>query len=171
VLAVAASAPLPSLDDMVRAAAATQLKGEVGPAVTPPWTPTWKLYAGIATAGLGAVSLGASGYFGDRVDTIQQEYDGIYQELQNPPVEDEAAKRARYEKLEGDGTDAQLNHFVTLGAGGGLVAVGAALILWDLFSAPQPQVAADPPPTIMVHTLDGGGAPVSGAYVTLRGTW
>jgi hypothetical protein len=154
-------------------ASSPQPGGRPGPAVAPPWTPTWKLYTGIVVAGLGAASLGAAGYFGNEVESIQRDYDDLYDELNSPPIENEADKRAQYESLQDDGQAAQLRHFVTLGAGVGLVAVGGGLILWDLFSGPAPRVEPDPPGTTMVHNLDVGVAPAAagGAQVVISGAW
>lgn len=172
VVAASASAPLPAYDDLVQVASITSPGDTPGPRVAPPWTPTWKMYTGIVVAGLGAVSLGASGYFGNRVDAIQQEYDRIYRDLQNPPIEDEAEKRKRYDELEADGLAAQLNHFITLGVGVGLVGIGGGLILWDLFSEPEPRAPPETSVTTMARGLELGVAPAAGgAQVVIGGTW
>lgn len=109
-----------------------------------PWSPTWKMWTGVAVAGLGAVGLIMGGGFGSEVLRLQGEGNRLAQELEervaNQSITAEQGRRMLEElrAVNQQGPDMALAQFVSYGVGGALLAIGGGLMLWDLLSTPAP---------------------------------
>lgn len=160
---VALDAPLPEID--ILAASLAPSHGAAGGrrAVVQRTGPTWRLWAGLTAAGLGAVSLGVMGYFTDQVLSANLErdafafalLDGEYTDVERDDLKAEA--RLINER----GGQAAMRQWVAMGVGIGLLAAGGGLVLWDLFGPGESATTAVTSPQVSAFFFGGGG------YVTV----
>jgi hypothetical protein len=160
---VPASEPLPTLAAALHPEAAVGITSSMplGPDTSPQANPfpTWRFYAGMGMglAGLAAVAVG--GYYGRQVSLLNRERDALAEKANQAAVgggegtayEDYGRYARDVADVNARGAAAERTQKIAYGAGGALVAVGAGLLLWDVFRSVNPE--PDAPPVSLVPVL------------------
>jgi hypothetical protein len=151
---VSASSPLPSTQVAVTPLTAVE-KG-------PHSTTTWRTTSGLVIAGLGAVAFGGCGYYGWQMLSAKQKQDEIIDDSKTPNLTGDQwdALDRDLEENNAKGQHAAERANLLWKVGSGLMAVGSALVIWDIVTAPtvgELEPAAGPT-SVVFSPLPGGGA-------------
>lgn len=103
------------------------------------WNPSLRFYSGIVAAGVGLGALGASAYFGKKLQDDNKAAERINKQWQetgrfSPNSAESLKLRRQADKVNESGARHQTLNRVFLGAGGALLAAGFGLIVWDAIS-------------------------------------